>query len=86
MTPSPVHRALVDLLEVGRDLRDALGDTPAPRLELRAGKRAVGEAAFGTASRPDMASPVSISSMARRMPTSHGWNWMSGGLISRTTG
>jgi hypothetical protein len=39
-----------------------------------------------TASTPLIASPVSISSMALRMPTSQGWNCMSGGLISRTGG
>ena len=39
-----------------------------------------------TASRPSMASPVSMSSIAARMPTNQVWNWKSGGLSTRTTG
>jgi hypothetical protein len=33
-----------------------------------------------------MASPVSISSIAARIPTTMVWNWKSGGLSTRTTG
>ena len=39
-----------------------------------------------TASSPVIASPVSISSMARRSPSSTVWYCQSGGLATRTTG
>jgi hypothetical protein len=80
-----VDGALVDLLQVGRDLRHPLGDPQHLRLQLGGRVGAVGEAS-AAASLPVMASPVRYISMARRMPSSQGWNCMSGGLISRVGG
>ena len=41
---------------------------------------------LAAASVPVIASPVRNISIAVRMPMSHGWNWLSGGLMRRVGG
>ncbi len=65
----PVHGALVDLQEVGRDRRHPRGHRQ--RLALRARRRGTRgwPCRCGPPPRPTIASPVSISSIAARIPT-----------------
>ena len=73
--------AVLDLAE-----RVAQIPTSLQQINKRSIHRAMEIMGMRAASTPLTASPVSISSIALRMPTSHGWYCMSGGLISRTGG